>query len=238
MLISHQHRFAFIHVPKTGGSSVTFALWPHADHVDRHWMNRGLALIGIHVNHYAPWRQRRFRPHTSAATLQRHLPAAVFADLFKFAFVRNPWDLLVSYYHFLLAQDGRRGPSHHRHRLAASLPDFESYLRYEVRRGRISQSRMVTDRRGRLLVDFLGRYESLTADFTQVCRHIGLDAGLEWLNSSGHRDYREFYTPRLVGLVRDHFAEDVELFGYGFENGPAAAAPPPAGAGAALAWAG
>jgi len=119
MLISHRHGFAFIHVPKTGGTSVARALWRHADHADGYWANRCLALIGIHVNHYAPVAMRKFRPHTPAEELRRNLPAGVFEGLFTFAFVRNPWDLLVSYYHFLRDAEGHGDHVSHRRRRAA-----------------------------------------------------------------------------------------------------------------------
>ncbi|MFM8735408.1 MAG: sulfotransferase family 2 domain-containing protein [Pirellulales bacterium] len=222
MLISHRHRFAFIHVAKTGGSSVFGALWHHADHVDHYWANRWLARIGIHVNHYAPYRLRKFRVHTPAETLRSNLPPDVYDGLFTFAFVRNPWDRLVSYYHFLRDADDHATHVSHRRGRTARLPDFEAYVRYEVRRRKISQLRMVADRRGRLLVDFLGRFESLAADFGHACRRIGIDARLPTTNASRRRDYRDYYTADLAALVRDHFAEDIERFGYEFE----AAAPP------------
>jgi hypothetical protein len=223
MLISHRHGFAFIHVPKTGGTSVARALWRHADHPDGYWANRCLALVGIRVNHYAPMAMRKFRPHTPADELRRNLPAGVFEGLFTFAFVRNPWDLLVSYYHFLRDADGHGDHVSHRRRRAARLPDFESYVRYEISRGKISQTRMVADRRGRVLVDFLGSYESLATDFAHACRRIGFEATLGHANTSTRADYRDYYSPRLAALVRDHFAEDVERFGYDF----AAAEPAP-----------
>lgn len=230
MLISHRHRFAFIHVPKTAGSSVTAALWPHADHTHRYWANRWLARIGIHVNHYAPYDRKKFRPHTPADVLRRNLPPNVFDGLFKFAFVRNPWDLMVSYYHFLRDAESHSQHVNHRRRQAARLPDFASYLRYEIRRDKISQTAMLTDRRGRLLVDFLGRYESLTNDFAQVCRRIGIDAPLGRVNASARGDYRDYYTDHLAALVRDHFAADIERFGYDFAEGPVGvSAPSPGG---------
>ena len=77
---------------------------------------------------------------------------------------------------------------------------------------------MVADRHGRLLVDFLGRYESLSADFAHACHQIGIDAPLARKNASARGDYRQYYDARLATLVRDHYAEDVERFGYEFAN--------------------
>lgn len=221
MLISHTRRFAFIHVPKTAGQSVYTALAPHADPDCDWWANRWLARIGINVNHFAPYHLKKFRPHTSAETLRRNLPADVFAGLFKFAFVRNPWDILVSAFHFI-----RDSGRHHRQGLAARLGSFENFVAYEVVRKRISQSLLLTDRRGRLLVDFVGRYETLDADFSLVCRRIGIEAvALPRANATRHRDYRCYYDARLIRLVRDAYAADIERFGYEFD-GVATAAPP------------
>jgi hypothetical protein len=212
MLISHTKRFAFIHVPKTGGCSVKLALEQFADDVLAYRPNRWLDRCGIHVNYFAPWPSKRFRTHTPAALLQRELPADVYADLFTFAFVRNPWDLLVSSYHFL-----RRDRSHRRGRLAARLGSFARYVDYELHRGKLLQSRMLTSRHGRLLVDFVGRFETLEADFATVCRHLRVAARLPHVNAVSHSDYRAHYTPRLADTVADGFGEDIERFGYAFD---------------------
>lgn len=176
-------------------------------------MNRLLGLIGIHVNHFAPHRWKLFREHTTADQARRLLPRQVYNDLFKFAFVRNPWDLLVSYYHYLLRSTG-----HHRHRRVKRLGGFEDYVRYEARRGKFSQKQFLTDRRGNLLVDFVGRFESLATDFCYVCRVLGISAALPHVNRTPHQDYRSYYDKRTIELVAWHFREDIELFGYEFDG--------------------
>ena len=222
MLLSRTHAFAFVHVPKTAGSSVNIALGRHAVCVDDYWANRWLTRLGIPVNRFAPWPYTKLRPHASAAVLRAWLPREVFDSLFKFAFVRNPWDLLVSYWHYL-----RSKPGHRRGRIARSLPDFAAYVDYEIRRGQFSQSSLLCDRDGRLLVDFVGRYESLPADFAFICRRIGIEASLPRVNAGIRDDYRDYYTPALVSRVATAFAADVERFGYAFDDG-ARAAPPAA----------
>ena len=220
MLISHTHSFAFVHVPKTAGSSVHVALGRHATCVDDYWANRAFARIGISVNRFAPWPYTKLRPHASAATLAAWLPPEIFERLFKFAFVRNPWDLLVSYWHYL-----RDSPGHHRGHIARRLPDFAAYVEYEIRRGQFSQSSLLCDRRGRLLVDFVGRYESLPTDFGFICRRIGIEATLPRVNASSRGDYRDYYTPALTARVAEAFASDVERFGYAFDGAEPAGVP-------------
>ena len=115
MLVSRSHSFAFVHVPKTAGSSIHMALSRYAIRADEYPPNRWLARIGIPVNRFAPWPYTKFRTHTPAAVLQAWLPAEVFAELFSFAFVRNPWDLLVSYWHYIRRTTSRpRRPGAHR----------------------------------------------------------------------------------------------------------------------------
>jgi len=215
MLISHAGRFAFIHVPKTGGCSISQALAGWQEPVHDYWLNRWLPFVGIHVNHFAPYRKKRFRLHTTAAVLRGQLPAEVFAGLFKFAFVRNPWDMLVSRYAFLL-----NTPRHHSHRRAVRFASFAEFVECELARGKAFQSRFVCDRRGNLLVDFVGRFESLREDFARICGRLGIVAHLPHVNRSrrdDRRDWRDAYTPRLAARVAAHLAEDIERFGYRFE---------------------
>jgi len=222
MLISHSHRFAYIHIPKVAGVSISRTLGRrYGTPIDHYWGNWLLKAIGINVNHYAPYQLKKFRLHTPAWILKRELPPAVFADLFKFSFVRNPWDLLVSHYHFLL-----RTQSHHRNRRAGQLGSFEQYSHYEIGRGKISQSAMLTDADGRLLVDFVGRFETLDADFAKVCRRIGTKVRLPRLNSTIHADYRSYYSDRLADEVGRYFAADAARFGYCFDGFAPALSPP------------
>lgn len=213
MMISYSRRFAFVHLPKTGGCSVKVALQPFADDPLAHAPNRWLDRCGIHVNYFAPWWHKRFRTHTPAAILHRELPYDVLADLFTFAFVRNPWDLLVSSYHFLT-----RSHRHRRGRVARRLGSFDRYVAYEASRGKLVQSRMLTSRHGRLLVDFVGRFETLEADFATVCRHLRLAARLPHVNAGVHGDYRVHYTPALAARVAEAFGPDIERFGYSFDT--------------------
>lgn len=84
----------------------------------------------------------------------------------------------------------------------------------------LPQKRVVTDSDGRLLVDFLGRYETLHADFSRVCAKLGVaDLPLPRVNHQRGRDhYSRYYTSATRDHVARLFQEDVELFGYQFEE--------------------
>lgn len=206
MLISDTKRFIFVHVPKTAGTSVKTALKPHALPRPPHWHSL-LRRFGLPRD----YRRYRFPIHVSLSLIERVVPPEVYRGYFKFAFVRNPWDRLVSFYHNMLER-----PAHPQHRRVRRLGSFDAYVRYEVRRGKLRQYPMLVDSSGRIGVDFLGRFENLAADFAEVCTRIGIESPLAHANRSNRAEYRSYYDPSLRELVREHWREDIEKFGYEF----------------------
>ncbi len=71
---------------------------------------------------------------------------------------------------------------------------------------------------GRLLVDFVGRYERLHEDFQYVCRTLGVEATLPHVNPSRHGDYRSYYNIRTMNMLKDVAREDIEMFAYEFDD--------------------
>ena len=213
MLISDDHRFLFVHIPKTAGSSVTQVLAPYSCQPLDHWMNRLLARSGVRSNLLLTHPYRWFRRHTPAARLRQLLPVEVYREYFKFAFVRNPWDWLVSYYHFVLERE-----HHRRYRQLRGLGSFEAFVEYECTRGKFLQSPFVTNSRGELIVDLVGRFECLADDFELVRRKLRLQVSLVCRNRSRHRDYRDYYSHRMRALVADGYREDIQRFGYTFDG--------------------
>lgn len=214
MLLSYSHNFLFVHVPKAAGVSVTQSLVPYAYRPEDLTVNRLLNRVGIHANLVlGPYTWRWFRLHHSAQTIRRHLPVRVYNNLFKFAFVRNPWDAVVSFFHYCL-----ENPTHHRHKVAVRLGSFTEFIKWRANLKPHLQANMVCDRQDRPLVDFLGRFESLEDDFNHVCRRIGIHGRLPRLNTSKHRDYRSYYNDTTAELVATHWRRDIDLFGYNFDG--------------------
>jgi hypothetical protein len=81
------------------------------------------------------------------------------------------------------------------------------------------QSRWICDDDGRVLVDFVGRFERLEADFAEVCRRLGRTAELPHLKKSSEGSgSRALYDRESAAIVEEVFAEDLERFGYRFEG--------------------
>jgi hypothetical protein len=74
----------------------------------------------------------------------------------------------------------------------------------------------VVGRAGEVLVDFVGRHESLDRDFATVSSNLGLGTRLQRRNSSQHGIYTQYYTSRTAGLIADAYRDDIEFFGYEF----------------------
>ncbi len=213
MLISHSHGFIYLHVPKTAGLSVREAIKGYAGEPEKFKITRPAREKDGRPNPmYAMWQVALL--HARARDVRKELTQAVYDRYFKFAFVRNPWDWHVSMFHFL---------NNMKYKPVAGLASFEEYLNWVVATPRPFpkgaakfQKEVLADTQGRLLVDFVGRYETLATDFAWICRKLRIQADLPRLNVTSHGDYRAYYTARTRELVAEHYWPDIEMFGYKF----------------------
>jgi hypothetical protein len=216
MLLSVKYNFLFVHIAKTGGTSVRAALAP------LRWRDP------MYIPQFIASRLSHATGHRIASKLPRHariiaakemLPHELFEKLFKFAFVRNPWDLQVSSWHHLKRE---------RPHLVEHLPDFESFLRWKLDPERPYQYHIDTsierqtdylrDLDDTILVDFIGKYENLQEDYEEVCRRIGINPPPlpHKRKATGRTDYRQYYDDATAQLLAGYFKADIEEFGYKF----------------------
>lgn len=207
MLVSARHRFLFVHLYKTAGNSVARALEPYA-YRPGSW--RFSNLPHRLLTPPALRAAARLPKHAPAQQIREALPQDVWDGLFKFAFVRNPWDWQVSLYHYLLQH-----PENETHQTAMELGSFDAYIRWRAGHVR-TQTEILSDSEGRLLVDYLGKVERIADDFSEICRRIGLKLPLPHTNRSGHRPYTEYYTPATRDLVGELYEVDCRNFEYHF----------------------
>lgn len=211
MLLSLEKNFIFIHIPKTAGSSVGRALQPWCVRPRKSQWRRLLSHLPV------PEAAEKavLRQHDTAAWVRLKLPADLYERAYKFAVVRNPFDLAVSNFHHL-----RRSTTRH-HRREAQHWDLKAFLRYlEGKDGirRVDQTNWITDRAGRVIIDEVLRYEALDEQFEALVRRLGLPAGLKLarVNVTVHDDYRSYYDDEARAIVQRLYARDIERFGYAF----------------------
>jgi len=207
MLLSYDHRFIFIHNYRVAGTSIRKSL---EKYVKRPLLRRIFKEMGV-GNKLSHHKWKTFPAHIKAKELRRILPAELYDTFYKFAFVRNPWDWQVSLYHYML-----KNKSHRQHRFISAMESFDEYIVWRVNEGKVLQKDFVTDSEGTMIVDFVGRYESLSKDFLQVCKVLNINASLPHINKSPHRNYRSYYRAETRSLVEENFRADIELFGYTF----------------------
>lgn len=210
MIVSHHHRFIFAAVPKTGTHAVRQALREHLGSGDAE-------QVRLFVDKRFPWEALAAvqHGHLSLRQVRPHLGEEAFARYFKFAFVRNPFDRFVSYCAFML-----RGSDDFQHRPRDVMRHFlfreppERHILFQP------QSALLVDDDGAtLLADHIGRVEDMQASYDAICARIGIPSRtLDRINASSHGDYRLYYDQALIDGVAARYAQDLELFGYGFEG--------------------
>ncbi len=218
MLLSPKYGFLFVHIAKTGGTSVRAALeglrWKDPWYLPMFLCSRLSHLSGHRIATKLP-------RHAKAIAAREMLPKEVFERLFKFAFVRNPWDLQVSSYHHIRRE---------RPQYLGGNETFEAFLRWKLDPERPYQFHVDTsielqsdyliDLHGNIIVDFIGRYERFQQDFETACQRINVPTpALPHRRQARDRnkDYRRYYTDDTAALIADYFRQDIELLQYSFD---------------------
>jgi len=206
MIVSNRQNFIFVHIFKTAGTSIKRALRPYAMPKWKLPANQVLKRIGL--RQFAP----DFYPdHMTASQLIHQTSLEEFTSKFSFAFVRNPWDWEVSHYKYIL-----RMPRHANHEEVKRLGAFSEYVRWRCDQ-RFQLQRSFLSYEGQQVVNFVGRFETLNADFKTVAAQLGISPRLKQLNRSRRTFYQEHYDAKTVDLIAETFRTDIEHFGYRFE---------------------
>jgi hypothetical protein len=201
-MLSEQHGCIFVHIQKTGGQSI-----------------RALLSSGPPDSYY----------HRQARELRAAYGGEAWARCFKFAFVRNPWDRLVSWWTMI----DRNRPLLGSGRLNAfqtyvltRANSFEEFLAYcsddiadtdGMKCIYRNQFDYLSDESGHLIVDFVGRFERLGKGMAIVASRLGLTMpAMPHLNKSPRGPYVDYYTPAFATLVAERYAPDIAAFGYRF----------------------
>jgi hypothetical protein len=230
MPASVDHSYAFIHIPKTGGLSILDALtarygqppigmgsglWPML----KSSSDPGLVMRRL---------RRSFTMNSITGFPLNHLPAVLLRELigfevwerlYSFAFVRNPWDLVVSSFNYMM-QTYSNDPN-------TALVDRD-YVEFATRNGgfpgyvqlfpvlQSPMSTMITDDDDRIIVKHVARFENLAAEVETISAGLGIALQVPHVNASQRGSYREYYDDETRDIVARHFSRDIERFGYEF----------------------
>ena len=143
------------------------------------------------------------------AGYQAVLAPRLFAECFKFTFVRNPWDRLVSAFFYLKNKDMRSNQQWAEKNLS-QFQDFNSFVTQWLTPENIwsyvffrPQYQFICLEGKQPAVDFIGFYENLHPDFDVICDRIKSPARLQEKNCNAlrDRDFREYYTDETRDIV-------------------------------------
>jgi hypothetical protein len=214
MIISPGRQFIFVHIPKTGGTALAMALEGRARADDILLGDTPKAQRRKHRLKGVQARGRLWK-HATLADIDGLVSAAQIAESFCFTLVRNPWDRMVSYYHWLRMQ----GFDHPAVALAKAL-DFSGFLNHPQTLASLRAwpyGRYMKDVGGVERCQAFIRLEHFDADAAPLWAHLGFRLTLERVNASVRdANYRRYYNDSDANLLAEYCAQDVTRFGYSF----------------------
>lgn len=215
MIVSHAHRFVFLKTRKTAGTSVEIALstvcgpqdviTPVTEADERLRAEYG----GRPPQHYeSPPLPRRAFNHMPASMVRQLVGREAWEDYYTFSIERNPWDAVVSLFHW-------------RHREDPDPPGFADFVREPVVEELAVKNYRGYRINGEVAVDRVLRYESLGEELAQVWARLGLPGEPRLPRAKGgSRPRGPHYTTYYDDASRTHvaglFADAIRDFGYVF----------------------
>lgn len=192
----------FVHIPKAAGTSISRTLFGN--------------LAGT---------------HTTVQRYQLIFSKDEFESYFKFTFVRNPWDRVFSAYSFLKKGGMIESDKKWAELELSPYESFNDFLIRGLSKSTIQEWKhfrpqsefLFLPGKKKMQVDYLGFFESLQSDLQYVHEKIGLGDSLSLRHDNsthkkGKPDYKEFYTEETRDIVAQVYRNDIDIFGYSFDN--------------------
>jgi len=149
-----------------------------------------------------------------------------YEEYFKFTFVRNPYDRVVSCWKNKVCDREGDNTVRLKHGIDKNTP-FKEFVKVihgipDIRADRhiLPQHKFLVDKKGKLIPDFIGKFENLEKDYKYVMKKLGVKnpPRLPRENKSKRKkSYRSYYDEETRRLVYERYKKDFELFGYNKE---------------------
>ena len=188
-------RTIFIHIPKTAGVSLVKSIFGH------------VTLEG----------------HRSVS-FYKQVFGTRYSDFFTFTIVRNPWERLYSAYKFL--EKGGMN-THDKNAFEAHLSIYKNFecfilnglnkkIIWEIMHF-IPQYDFVCDNNGKIIVDYVGKFENLKKSVDEINDILNSNFELEHHNKTNKKDYKDIYTTEMIEKVHHIYQKDIDIFEYSFK---------------------
>jgi len=234
MFISSKDKIIFIHIPKTGGTSIVNSLasnMPHGKILPEtsRFPKLKRKLYKQIFNH------KPFKKHEFALDVKKAI-GYHYNHFFSFAVVRNPWDWVASYFHFIkfaeTSPDTKKPWKHHLYPKVEHMTfsDFVKWVTLDDGLSNLSERRRssfadkypvlqkdwVVDLHENLIVTYIAQFENLAKEINTVGRMLGKKVELPHVNKINRPEYQKLYSDFTLNLVGDYFKEDIIFFNYSF----------------------
>jgi hypothetical protein len=201
-VLSRKFKTIFVHIPKTGGQSVEMVfIREHA----LTWKTRAPLLLRFNAD---PRKGPKRLAHLLARqyTELDHVSAETFAEFFKFAVVRNPYDRFVSYINYREPQNSDRPEAVFEHMAR------DAFTRHFL----APQIDYIADSTGKIIVDTIVRFERLQEELNPVFQRVlGKTVTLEHVNKSPEkRITRDSLSQALRQKIYKYYEADFDRFSY------------------------
>jgi hypothetical protein len=220
-MISHKHKYIFIHIPKCGGTSVELALLKNEGVDFKNYEKDDLKFLPkisqqeyrIGYDYYGVTTQHRMIDQYNDSREKKY---------FTFTFVRNPWERYLSEYFYTKKINGTKYCNGDE--FSRLFPTFKHFVMDNGEKciwdsHRLSQIDFILNSNKNKLVNFVGRCENMQYDFDYICGRLKIPKiKLPYRNPTKHTHYTEYYDEETKEIVAKQFAEDIDYFGYEFGN--------------------
>jgi hypothetical protein len=201
MVISHKYKCIFIHIPRTAGTSIAY--------------QKDIFEITDDGT------------HDFVINVKNRVGQDIWNRYFKFCFVRNPFDRFVSlYFYFSQMSKEHRWYNDNIPVLTEvqAYEDFEDFcVNFSKTKCRynfhfIPQYKWITDEKGNILIDFVGKFENLNKSWESIYKDLSIEGynALPHENLSAHRCYKDYYSNKTRRIVRRIYKKDIKMFNYTF----------------------
>ena len=148
--------------------------------------------------------------HASAMDIRNCVGEMVFSEYFTFSFVRNPYDLQVSLYHYIKSSKG------HRDYEIANRLSFKEFLKREIENNAPCQTDFLTDTDGNLIIDYIGKTENIEQSLKYITNRLDIPfRKVPHLNKSlRSRNPMTYYDDETKELCWSYFKRDFKILGY------------------------
>ena len=219
-MISFKHKCIFIEVPKTGSTSIRdiigFPTKPHLDILEIKAKLVEKAFDDAIENKFGKAVVSKIIVRLTPQFIKTNYGNKIYNNFYKFGFVRNPWSRVVSLYQ---RKEGVQKKDE------MTFEEFVSWIQMSSDTSihpspKKNQLDWFTDKKNEILVDYIGKFETLSEDWSKIAKELNVQDELPHKNKNAKKKkhYTEYYTEETKEIIREKFKVDIEYFNYEFEN--------------------